>query len=645
MVDDAGRPLAGAVVRLSKLRESERDAPSGAGVVAHPELTRVVTSADGVFVFDALPSGKAEFTLSGDGRVRRTLEVELVAGERARCGDVTLSSGRALRGTLVDVDGLPLGDVALAVATRRYPLDSLSHFETHVFFSELGHRAEIDDLSRSEQDAFEAAFSTRTAADGSFAFEHLGAARVTLFGLREGYESLCARLDVEDGVRLVLHRLPELELHFVDDESGASLPDVDCYASRLTQVGDEFGEAVGQEELGDGRVLLHGAGTLGTELFAWTPGYALLKRTLDGAEPDTRRAVEVRLARETIVRGVVRDDRGIPVVGAILELRSDVLFGDEAFRAVSGLDGAFTFAGLPGGTYTLDGRATDLVPAARRELVLPVAGSVELEPRLERFARLTGTLRAEEGAPLAGRELTLRRDDGGVEPMRATTDEAGAFAFLGLPPATYRLESDDTSPERLELRPGDDLQHDVVVPRFAPAVLTGRVVLGITPLAGVDVALRPRPALLPAAVPLSASTDATGRFRFELPAGGTWELELRSPHVVCGAPRPCTLEQGGEAHVELVLRGATLVGRVHGVPVADVAGLEVQLVASDDRCMARAALDERGCWRIEAVPPGEYRAVVEDDSRVVPGTVATIVVPDVVTAECDLTLVPPPTDG
>ncbi len=113
--------------------------------------------------------------------------------------------------------------------------------------------------------------------------------------------------------------------------------------------------------------------------------------------------------------------------------------GDESVTTVTDEDGAYTFPRLPAGEYEITMTTPDGYvasgPATRTEN-LTTADLANVDFELARPGSISGEVRTDDGAPVAGVVITVESDEVSQE---LTTDDDGGYAISDLPPASYDL--------------------------------------------------------------------------------------------------------------------------------------------------------------------------------------------------------------
>ncbi len=270
--------------------------------------------------------------------------------------------------------------------------------------------------------------------------------------------------------------------------------------------------------------------------------------------------LKVELSATAPLVGLVRDDVGKPLLGAMVSV-------EEEERALplaveTGVDGRFSAPNrIRGHVYRVFIRRAGFLPDGPR---LVRAGGAPVELGLRRGAILEGLVVDEHGAPVVGAEISIVGEEGGGEALLIPA--TGASVPAGTPDGWARLEASG------EL-----------------GVLRGPV--PFPPLrTSVPVARPPVVSLLP-------RTDGLGKFRVaELPAGPAL-VTARHPDFADATSVPVLLSAGGSRSVRIELRrGAIVRGRV----VDDTGqGLsDAQITTSDGRT---ALSDAQGAFQIEHV--------------------------------------------
>jgi hypothetical protein len=291
-----------------------------------------------------------------------------------------------------------------------------------------------------------------------------------------------------------------------------------------------------------------------------------------GAE---REGVEVVLERGVRVRGVVRDERGDPIIAAEITASSAA---PMPLRARTDLDGRFELPPLSG-TITVTASATGYAPASARV----TDPDRELELALTRADRsIAGQVADTSGFPIAGARIAVA----GVPAAAAVTDPTGRFEVTNLPEGTHEIAvTHPDYPEhatRLEVGRG----HQIEVP-------LGGGVEGLVietnsrrPMAAT-VALRP--AGKPGASPRTTGAGADGRFSFAPLSPGRYRLTASARGF---APSSVDVEvEAGDRPREITARdvrlelvgGASVAGTVRDENGERVAGAVVRAGSAETR--------------------------------------------------------------
>jgi len=333
-------------------------------------------------------------------------------------------------------------------------------------------------------------------------------------------------------------------------------------------------------------------------------GFAALERTVALEAAESLDLGRLRLGGAGVLVGRLVAGSG-PVAGAVLVFGRD---GASLGRVRTDAAGRFRFAGVAPGPVAvrLPGGAThDVVVAAAGELALG-----DLLAPAATDAALSGRVFGPDGRARAGVALTLA-SAAGAQPLDATTDASGRYAFVDVEPGRYALRVAwgelTAPPARVALRAGDEAARDVTLAPGGAVSGTVRAAPGRLARLRVTVVPAPVAGLLPPR-PRTVALDGRGRYRLDgLPAGtyrvsipgGSAEVEV-APGEAAQADFDLT---AGVGAVEVRLQGASAPASF--VAVAARPGEEVLAMIPG----------ARGRARLEDVPVGPVDVAV-----VVPGS-------------------------
>lgn len=182
--------------------------------------------------------------------------------------------------------------------------------------------------------------------------------------------------------------------------------------------------SLGEKTLKLGEEALFTGLPLETDAFAVETPEGILYRMFE-----TGTGTMIRLFRAASVSGTVCDPDGMPLAGVQVRLEDET--------AVTGADGAFTFANLYPGSYALSVAAPEgylPVFGAEETIVLKNGENAAHSVVAMLPAQIAGEL-TENGAPLGGVAVTLGD-------RQTVTDDAGSFAFDGVTVGEYTLSFD-----------------------------------------------------------------------------------------------------------------------------------------------------------------------------------------------------------
>jgi protocatechuate 3,4-dioxygenase beta subunit len=316
------------------------------------------------------------------------------------------------------------------------------------------------------------------------------------------------------------------------------------------------------------------------------------------------------------IRGrVVRGEGGTAVEGAEVAAEPDErglrsLFGP----VITDANGAFHIDELPPAGYRLTARNGNLVGrTAQRVLVASAAAVEDVIVALAEGASVTGTVKSEAGAPIAGAEVQVWPTRDAVSwsrDLRVKTDERGRYQIAGLLPGQHgvsaKAERFGGAEARLEV--SGPVTQDLVL---AEAARLSAVVLDTSglpvPGAQIEATTRPGQAGAGRSDYDSGVTDAQGRFRFKpLEAGVVTINACRGEDIGRTGPAPLAPGTPAEMTVRLV-RGARIRGKVawdDGIPAANI-DVEAHGKAANEDIFASARTGRDGSFSLGPLFAGQ----------------------------------------
>ncbi len=372
----------------------------------------------------------------------------------------------------------------------------------------------------------------------------------------------------------------------------------------------------------------------------------------------TKSGLTVVLSRGLTVRGFVKDEAGLPLAGAEVELQRSRMFSQSGRRGemvqfgmmggpgqqpkrTTGADGRFEFRGLTAGDYTLVASKKGLT----RERVDPlkVAEGPEGEPVqlvLRAGVAITGYVRDKAGNGVAGWVVGVRPQGGSAGPLAGLlgqgpperTGPDGSFLIEGL-----------TAGETYELQPFSESgpgprKSGVVAPADVEIVISGRGKIRGTVVdadtgrpipdfevgyvmasrgGGMAFRFRTTDGGRGAGDPVSFHAE-DGAFVLDDVAAGSWDVQATAEGYQRGRVAGVTVEEGATAEgVDVRLaRGGTISGRVledrTGKPVLEASvraepasgggGMRMMMLDDDGPTVT----DAEGRFQLEGLASGAY---------------------------------------
>jgi len=358
-----------------------------------------------------------------------------------------------------------------------------------------------------------------------------------------------------------------------------------------------------------GRFRLEGLGGGDATVTATAPGLGRAIR--QSVRPGT--AVELFLMPGAMISGVVRDEAGRPVKGAVIRAMPEGFgpYVPPAERCDAG--GRFLLAGLEGGTYVVVAREGPRAPAVA-VVSVDARGEAATDLTLTEGGFVTGRLVDGVGKAVTGR-VRLSSLDGVVLHVlihHLVETQAGSDGRFVLGPT-----------------PPGDLVLQVSAPGFAPRVVEtaaasrtrgtdlGDVVLESGPVLRGVVQDRQGAGIAGATLrafsfgrgptlPAEAESDEAGAFVLAGLAAGTLDVTARAPGYASSRQ---TVTVGTENVVFALDAGGTVVGAVVDGKGQPVSGAMVRAVADGDETEIPAmglASDGDGRFTLYDVRPGRY---------------------------------------
>ncbi len=350
---------------------------------------------------------------------------------------------------------------------------------------------------------------------------------------------------------------------------------------------------------------------------------ASLKPLAAGAGP-VERDVALSAGGSVAGRVLTRETRQpVPGVRLLFRPRRGTPVGAE-----SGEEGRYAVPHLNPGPYDVAVESPGWYPVEPLRVTVP-AGATEpvvLDVPVEGARTIAGTVTLAEGGPVGGARVwltgggqILRSARGAGRALETFTTTDGRFSLTDVPPSVAlvvraALGGLEATPVGVAAdRPPPDPLRLVLA---ATGTLSGRVLeLGRgTPIPGARVTLRPEGAPFGREA-RTATSDAEGRFRFELLIPGEVGLAARHGAYLLMESLPARVEPDEEARVELLLDPGLVVAGF--VLDADGRGLPARVrvsgnVAETGQGVSRAMqAGPDGGFRLTGFQRGQYRLRVD----------------------------------
>ncbi len=602
VLDENGNPVGGAQVKAWR-REAAQS--PGAGILIFGDLAganarTAKTDASGFYRIDGLKPGEHMALASAEGFTSESVkDIQIKKGGLTPDVTITVSSGGAIEGVVVDAGGRPIEGARVAVS------------DTVIDLSEPGISGQIGRDREVSSDA-----------NGWFRLKGLKDSSYHVAASKQGFLSdyLKAVAPGTPDLRLTLRVSGVLYGVVRDQSSGEPVADFEASVRR-----SRFDFGVGPIPwIGDEARALRGREAAEAAGVAEEPGlFALcdlpsaevtLKVSAEGftdyeygpiqVDSGARVRTDVDLTPEIQISGIVLDAHGKPAPGAsVVARRSEdqdliqggdrvvrrstrrigggstapsLTLGDDHYSATADEAGRFSIRGLAAGEYRLEATHPEWAPSDALPLSLAEGKRVEdLEVLLRAGGALTGTTYDADGNVLAGALVSLNKapvpGEGLASRLRlgagfgpdgdgshqAESDESGRYTIQGILPGRYlasvrapnrggpmggfmfamAMEGAEESGVPVTIEEGETATADL---HLAPAgAISGRVSEAGTPLAGVPMSLRKKSNEMLMPFPMATSTtDDDGEFTLQDIEPGKYTLSA-SPK---GAARPIQRE-------------------------------------------------------------------------------------------------------
>jgi uncharacterized GH25 family protein len=610
VVDEAGRPVAGAGLKASFLPERLQ------GIKAHSAYRSggfARSAPSGRFRLSGLLAGVAyELRTSREGFAPARLELPArEAGKPAPDVRIVLRAGRTLFGSVVDGGRRPIAGARVSLrlaASTRFP-------------------ARLQEILNPERLP-----EVPTDAAGRFELRNLVAGTFDLIVRARGFAPLTVpALAVPEGTGATdagtVMLAPGASVHgLVADPKGNPVEGAEVYAQSRSELRRFLGEEQGPADAvtaADGSFVLEDRSPGESLHLAVThPGYG--PGSAPGVAVPSEAPIRIVLLPTARVAGRTLDPDGGPVAGASVFLsedesrsfggRSVLMSSDRFHRATSDDEGGFSFDGVSPGTFSLSAQAPRRQEAELKNLELKTGQDLTgVELVLAPGAEVTGRVLSPEGRPVAEAQVMLVEASEQRYPtfssLGASTDADGRYRFDGLPPGKRTLEARAEGYRRavrdVELTAAAVV--DFTLERGLEA--SGRVVDDAgSPIPGVDLTLFA--SQFSTDIPRAVS-EADGTFRFSGLQDGTYRLmAFKDGYAPDRRGTKVTVAGAPVSGLEVKLSGGgTITGRLTGVEFSQLSRVQVSA-----NFTGSGQVDADGIYRIPHLPPGRWtvKAIVPD---------------------------------
>ncbi len=582
VVDDEKRAVAGAKITSEAASEE-----MGMPMMFFANSAGTITGPDGRFALRIKSDADLRVRAAKKGLPQTKSEtLKLQPGERKSGMVLTIPSGVAVTGRVLDSGGKPLSGVSV-VATETPAGNERTMFVRRMVMMG-GPNQDEDDVVRTASDG---TFTMRLK-EGTydFAFKREGfapkAVRAQTVSL-SGTPNIEARLDVAAEITGRVTR------------GGVGIPDVMVNA---------FAEAMSSALTGpDGSFTISGLAA-GTTRVNFRKEEAMINEQRTFTAP--ARDVNVELPVGGTIRGRVVEKGSTKAItnfqAGVSASRSGggmMMMAPPMLKSFTSDDGSFVLENVPTGAMNLVANATGY-SAARLNVDVEEGKTLnDVVLELEQGTRLTGRVTGPGGSGLADVTVSVQPSATGSFAMtgamrRVTTDANGEYTLDGLSPGEETIQFSHAKyngvSKTVTLK-GRDNKLDVTLE--GGSTITGIVVTD----SGAPVADAEVNAYSAGGGGDSARTNANGAFELEGLRPGRYRFTASKSGYVEGSQNDVDISAGTPIRI-VMQTGGTIYGRVTGIAEADMSSVTVS--ARTGRTSSSAAVDPQGNYRIEGAPTG-----------------------------------------
>jgi protocatechuate 3,4-dioxygenase beta subunit len=336
------------------------------------------------------------------------------------------------------------------------------------------------------------------------------------------------------------------------------------------------------------------------------------------------------------ITGRVIDDRGLPVTGAKVHLRSipdpNRLFvwrpvwrpvwhpcspqrPDDELVTLSDREGRFTFELTGSGRMSVGAEAAGYLRQADSAVSHSPQSPGKIELVLEGGAIVSGRVLTAGGLPAAGAEISI---SGGRnhDTTPALTDGGGGYRVVGVEPGDQAMEIRHPSGQarrKLAVARGENRWPDLVLDNDEIREIRGRVIgSGGGPVADAVLSIAYPAALQAATAVVSTAPDGSFRlsFRRSLSDGGPFGVTVVKPGY---QKKFLRLDPAAAFSASLEIRlepGTRLTGHILGFDAERLTDVSVEARQGEDRF--RSSVSRDGKYRIADLGAGDWTVTAED---------------------------------